>query len=47
MRWLTDVVLGKGARFFAEGQPQQKLELTDTKTYARGVVGRRFRPSRA
>ena len=37
------LVLGKGARYFAGGH-QEKLELTDTKTYARGVVGLRFRP---
>ena len=36
--------LAKGARFFAEGH-QEKLELMDTKTYARGVVSLRFRPS--
>lgn len=42
--YVHPLVLGKGARFFAEGH-QEKLELTDTKTFARGVVGLRFRPS--
>jgi dihydrofolate reductase len=41
--YVHPLVLGKGARFFADGH-QEKLELTDTKTYARGVVGLRFRP---
>jgi dihydrofolate reductase len=41
--YVHPLVLGKGTRFFAEGH-QEKLELTDTKTYARGVVGLRFRP---
>ena len=41
--YVHPLVLGKGARFFADGY-HEKLELTDTKTYARGVVGLRFRP---
>lgn len=41
--YVHPLVLGKGARLFADGH-QEKLELTDTKNYARGVVGLRFRP---
>ena len=37
------LVLGKGARFFAEAH-HEMLELTETKTYARGVVELRLRP---
>jgi len=41
--YVHPLVLGKGVRLFGEGH-HEKLELTDTKTYARGVVGLRFRP---
>ena len=41
--YVHPLVLGKGARFFADGRGQE-LELTDTKTYARGVVALRYRP---
>jgi dihydrofolate reductase len=41
--YVHPLVLGKGARFFADGH-HEKLELTDTKAYARGVVALRFRP---
>lgn len=39
----TPLVLGKGARLFVDGRGEE-LELTDTKTYARGVVALRYRP---
>lgn len=42
--YVHPLVLGKGARFFGEGH-REKLVLTDTKTFARGVVALRFRPS--
>ncbi|HEY8091594.1 MAG TPA: dihydrofolate reductase family protein [Polyangiaceae bacterium] len=41
--YVHPLVLGKGARLFADGRGQE-LELTDTKTYARGVVALRYRP---
>jgi dihydrofolate reductase len=37
------LVLGRGARLFPDGR-REKLELVDTKTYARGVVALRYRP---
>ncbi len=44
--YVHPLVLGKGARLFADGR-SEKLELTDTKTYARGVVALRYRPRAA
>jgi dihydrofolate reductase len=41
--YVHPLVLGRGARLFPDGR-REKLELVDTKTYARGVVALRYRP---
>jgi len=41
--YVHPLVLGKGARLFPDGR-REKLELVDTKTYARGVVALRYGP---
>jgi len=41
--YVHPLVLGKGARLFPDGR-REELELSSTKSYARGVVALRYRP---
>ncbi|MEV8376748.1 dihydrofolate reductase family protein [Kribbella sp. NPDC056861] len=45
--WLitNPVLLGTGKRLFAEGTPAQTLELTDSKTFASGLILATYKPA--
>ena len=38
------IVVGRGERLFADGEPQRPLELVDSKTFSTGVVYLTYRP---
>jgi dihydrofolate reductase len=38
------IVVGRGERLFADGEPQRPLELVDSKTFSTGVVSLTYRP---
>ena len=40
------IVVGRGERLFADGEPQRPLELVDSKTFSTGVVYLTYRPQR-
>jgi dihydrofolate reductase len=40
------IVVGRGERLFADGEPQTSLELVDSKTFSTGVVYLTYRPQR-